>query len=199
LIKKGLATPHKGRRFLASWRNLTALLTVSRIFKKFSFTAADLVNLDESLITEQLISESWDVIKEQDSASKRLDGKKKTTFVMNCCSAMAKKFQLTAVEVIGKRNLPQPHDEIENKTIKHRTISSEFLDKIDSLLPKQPWKPGIHLQIAKEIGCNATKVSNAINTLIASGRRNRQVDGIVYDVNDDIIAIDLERQELFRT
>lgn len=154
--------------------------------------------MDESLITEQLISESWDVIKEQDSASQRLDAKR-TSFIMNCCDAMAKKFQLTDVEVIGKRHLRRPYDDTKNKTIKHKTMSSEFLDKIDSLLPKQPWKRGIHLQIAKEIGCDATEVSKSIKTLIASGKRNRQVDGIVYDANDDIIAIDLERDEPSRT
>ena len=105
-LDKRISHSYKGSKFLSSWRNLTAFLTTARIFKRFSFSAEDLANLNESLFTEQLITESWKLIKEQESPSQRLDAKK-PSFIIDCCAAMAKKYQLMDLEVIGKRSLPK--------------------------------------------------------------------------------------------
>ena len=55
-------------------------------------------------------------------------------------------------------------------THKHKAVPPEFAEKVDKLLPPQPWKSGIHLQIAKTIGCNVSEVSDAIQSLIAIGK-----------------------------
>jgi hypothetical protein len=71
--------------------------------------------------------------------------------------------------------------------------TEEVLNKVDAVLPEQPWKPGIHIRIAEQPGFKPSLVSAAITELIGRGRRLRQTDGIVYDATGKVVAVDTER------
>lgn len=62
----------------------------------------------------------------------------------------------------------------------NETLSKELIDKIDSLLPEQPWETGVHKEIANELGIGVHLVSKAITKLIEQGKYYPQVGGIVY-------------------
>ena len=70
-----------------------------------------------------------------------------------------------------------------------------FARRVDSILPSQPWKPGVHLWAASQLGCSAGDCSRAIQLLIKEGIRHRQVDGIVYAQDGKVLAFDSERVE----
>ena len=61
------------------------------------------------------------------------------------------------------------------------------------MLPKQPWKPGIHVHVADKLACTPKEVTQAIQALIAMGKRYSQRDGVVYDTDGKVIAVDEER------
>jgi signal transduction histidine kinase len=46
-----------------------------------------------------------------------------------------------------------------------------------SLLPAQPWQTGIHIEVAEKLEVSRTKVQRAIDQLMKSGRRIKQMDG----------------------
>ena len=55
------------------------------------------------------------------------------------------------------------------------------------------WKQGVHLDLASKLNCKAKQVTKAIDQLIANGRRYQQKDGVVYDSNGAVLAIDRAR------
>jgi hypothetical protein len=68
--------------------------------------------------------------------------------------------------------------------------TSRGVDQIDALLPAQPWPYGVHLEVADKLEVTANKVQRAMGQLIKSGRRIKQVDGVLYDGAGNVIALE---------
>jgi hypothetical protein len=66
-------------------------------------------------------------------------------------------------------------------------LPDDFLTQVDSLLPAQPWQTGVHIEVAEKLEVSRIKVQHAIDQLIRSGRRIKQVDGILYDAAVNIM------------
>ncbi len=67
---------------------------------------------------------------------------------------------------------------------------TELVSQINDLLPMQPWKPGIHRNIIKEVKCTNNEYFSAVNKLIEDGLRNKQVNGVVYGQDGNVISFD---------
>jgi hypothetical protein len=80
-----------------------------------------------------------------------------------------------------------------NKEKGGQIIDRNFTLKVHELLPEQPWKPGVHRQISKELKCTHNEYFTAVQMLIDEGLRNVQRDGVVYDSDGNIITFDPER------
>lgn len=61
------------------------------------------------------------------------------------------------------------------------TLSAAFVDAVDELLGEQPWPSGVAKDVAEKLEVSTSKVSRAIKTLMHSGRRKYQADGLLYD------------------
>jgi hypothetical protein len=57
----------------------------------------------------------------------------------------------------------------------------------------QPWKPGEHTRLAKQLNVKPGLVHAAIEILIARGRRLKQLDGVVFNTDGSIAASDTSR------
>ena len=55
-----------------------------------------------------------------------------------------------------------------------RTVELDFAMAVDRLMPKQPWKPGVHKIVEKQLGCSFRQCQEAINVLIDKGIRYQQ-------------------------
>ncbi len=71
-----------------------------------------------------------------------------------------------------------------------RDVPDEVIEFVNALLPQQPWKPGIHHEIAGNLGLDPKDVSAALGRLVKSGRRHRPRAGVVYDSDGVVIAVD---------
>ena len=183
--------PHgsKGERFLARSRNLLGLLAVARRLGKFSYTIDELIALDKSTLTGEMLLETWKFVKDV----RRQGGPKHDDDIPAAdptCVEVAKQFGLDGIEQIGRRKLP-------GFLMKYRVRpdlgDDAFVELVNEKLPPQPWKPGIHTQVAEQLNAKSSKVAAAIQTLIARGKRLEQHDGVVYDENGKVVAIDTER------
>lgn len=178
----------KSERFLARSRNLLGLLAVARSLNRFSYTIDDLIGLDKSKLTREMLTETWEFVK----GVRRQSGPQHDYGVPApgaACVEAAKQFGIAGIEQVGRRKSP-------NFSAKYRPdplVSEVFVDLVNRTLPAQPWKPGIHLQVAGQLKAKAPKVSAAIQTLIARGTRLRQQDGVVYDRDGNVVAVDEER------
>jgi hypothetical protein len=196
-----------GERFLAGWRNLIAFLIVAKLTGRFSYSVADLINLDVAQVTPALVVETWNLVNAEMGESYRGGTAKKAMFAAACCVRAANNYGLADIEVVGRRTIPQTHDsgKVEKSERKQQRreemllqwkVADELVNQVDALLPPQPWKSGIHHEIAGKLSLDPKDVSAAIGRLIRSGRRHRQRDGVVYGADGAIIAVDHGRAEV---
>jgi hypothetical protein len=69
---------------------------------------------------------------------------------------------------------------VQNVQKKNVQITQEEIDSVKKLLPEQPWKTGIHKEIAQQLGYSHIKVSTAIKILINNGDFLPQVNGKLF-------------------
>lgn len=177
--------------FLKKWRQIVSLITVSRIFWKYDFNANDLEKFDLSFYTKEQISTTWDFIKKIRPIDQNGKKVKSKNFFIDLCIEASKEFSISNSERIEKEKLVSYSHSINTKS--KQAIDLSFALKINALLPKQPWKPGIHKIITKELQCTNNQYFQAVQLLIDEGYRNKQIDGVVYDADGDVIAFDPDR------
>ncbi|MEZ4772516.1 MAG: AIPR family protein [Bacteroidia bacterium] len=180
--------------FLKYRRHFVSFLALSKVFENFNFTIYDLIKLDNKKFTFQELEESWGLIKTVISSQFSKSKLKRGTFLQLC-------------EEINKANNIKGYDRlIHNFGINNQkfivqkrgyksenNITADFIEKVDSIFPQQPWKPGTHKLIAKQLSCTESEIFSAVNILIKSGKRYKQKDGIIYDKSGRVIEIDKER------
>jgi hypothetical protein len=195
-IDDGLANTlqkHSRRElFVTTWRPLVALIVVARRLKTFAYGPKELTEvIGKSEITNIEVAEAWEIIKLVNKGEDRADKKRfKPALAKLCCNEAAKQFGISGEEEVGKRKIPRA-EYYDRLPLMQQP--AEFVAKVEALLPVQPWKPGLHIKIAKDLGCAQSMVSAAIQQLIRDGKRYVQTDGIVYDSSGVVIAVDPER------
>jgi hypothetical protein len=180
----------RGERFVNTWRPLVSLLAVSKKMRTFAYSPSKLVGIENGgEITPAEVEEIWDLITRVDSEFDQRKKKIKPLLVKACCEEAAKAFSLSGIQALGRQYIsmkpayaPPAYE-----------VSEDLLNEVDAVLPQQPWKPRVHIDVANKLGRKPGEVSTAIQLLIKDGRRHPQRDGVVYDAFDNIIAVDPER------
>lgn len=193
----------RGERFLKRWRYLVSLIVVSAKIGRFSFSSKEFVSLDLASMSSSDVKDVWKLVRDtarseelEDNAEELQGGRvvPRVDFVRRVCVEAAGKFSILDPEAVERS--PSIYDLAKLRGGDLRSVatqSSDFLDRVDVALPLQPWKPGVHGQVAQALGCSPQEVSIAIKQLITQGRRNHQRDGVVYDQDGRVIAIDADR------
>lgn len=167
-------------KYLKSIRPILSLLTLAKIFNKFNFNEKDIKELDLNLYSEEIVQETLNDIKESTDKWERYNNWRKKDFIIPIYVEIAKKYCIKDVESITNRKNPF------NDKRKY-DITEEFIDKVRSQLPTQPWPVGTHTNIAKAINEPTAKVSQAIQILIKRGICYKQKNGKIYDEDGNII------------
>lgn len=183
----------RGERFLTNWRPLVALLVVARQLGRFDYGLSDFLAVDPSQpLTEQDVTAAWQIVLDTESSFNR-DAKARMGFMLACCALAASRYGLGGVEIVGKRSVAAPQPLAQPADAISALLTEDFVQRVDAALPKQPWPPGVHVEIASVLGCNRRHVLSAIRRLIEDGLRYRQKDGVVYDAGGAVIARDPTR------
>ncbi|MDP3279457.1 MAG: AIPR family protein [Nitrosomonas sp.] len=177
--------------FLKRWRYITALLVLSLHYQKFMFSVAEITKFDVSLITPLFIEKILQLLHFQESTQMSAWTSKQNVLLV--CKEIARIHGITDVKGLSTTQpliLEYTYPPTSYSSI---SISAEFIESVRSLLPSQPWKPGIHLRICTELKCETSKYFSAVEKLIEDGIFFRQRDGIVYDSEGNVVSIDPER------
>ena len=124
------------------------------------------------------------------------NGWKKKSLFIELVQEVGKEFSIRNFELLDKMYKFKLSDFGDSKSDKSRPrvqVSDELVQKIDELLPPQPWKPGIHQIVLKQLGCTTDQYFSAVRLLIKKGIRNHQKDGVVYDSDGNVICFDPHR------
>ena len=182
-----------GEKFLKTWRYLTSFLTTVRRLRNFQYSAIDLAQIDMSTFSEQLIDETLQLIWEGDSPIVSVAEARQHVFIAYTARKIADADGISSADEWlrhGKQKLPRKRG---TKSGRSTVVTDEFALRVNELLPNQPWKPGAHRQIMRALGCSQDEYFAATRILIELGLRNRQRDGVVFDKNNKVIAVDEER------
>jgi hypothetical protein len=172
-------------RFLKNWRQITAFLAIARVFGRFSFNASDLADFRPENLTTELLQSCWELVKSRAGSQIKWKQRRGKAFVIEVCSEATRLYSIAGIEIV---------EQIGVKGSDHnKLLPSHFIEQVNAILPEQPWKPGLHNEVAKQLGCDRYAVFNAVQYLVASGRRNFQKDGIVYDSDGNVLARDEDR------
>ncbi len=177
-----------GSRFLKEWRQITAYISVARVLGRFSFGGRDMETFDPSLLTDDVFAETWQLVERERGATDRSKAAKSKAFVKRCCAAAAAEFGITNAQAVEAR---EPFRYVGQS--RPLDAGDRLIEAVETELPEQPWKPGAHADVASRLGVPPRRVSRAIATLIATRRRNRQRDGVVFDADGNVLAVDVER------
>ena len=177
-------------KYLRSVRYIVSLVTVARIIGKLSFGVNDLVQIDLSNYSEDIIKETIESLIAfiNESELKTVAKMNSREVVNRYLQKAAQQFSLSDFSAINRRP-----DIISGYNFRTYNLTVEFLDKVKAELPNQPWPIGIHKTIASKLSCSNGKVSQAINELVENGSVYKQKDGVVYDHTGKIIAKDMSR------
>lgn len=174
-----------GERFLSNWRSIVALGSVALRYGGFDFGRDYLGAFDVSSITAESVRGIMDIIISIRSSPDRSNFKS-PSFVNECCIAVAKEHNLRAAQAVTRAVFARTQ-------VVHAPVTEAQIELVDKALPVQPWSAGIHIKIAGKLGLPPKVVSAAIGSLMASGRRLRQSDGVVFNANGDVVAKDPAR------
>ena len=176
-----------GERLVGKWRALVSLLLVAKKLGTFSYRVELLAKIDTSTFSIREVQEIWELV--NFTVGDRDRGLRPTLpQVRRCCTEASKRYGLLGKDEVGRRTIPSL-----THSGSSEPLSKEFVDMVNTLLPDQPWRPGVHLEVASKLDCKPQKASKAIQQLISDGKRNEQRDGIVYDPGGVVLAVDPER------
>ncbi len=178
-------------KFLKGWRYMIALLLVSKSVGRFTFSPTDLVAYDTSKITPTSVREIWDELN-QTVPWERIGGTwTNPKNVVAACTKFAATRGINGIEVLLARSL----DLFESSPLSKPSppITDDFVNKLKAIIPPQPWKPGLHRNISRELGCDVSTYFSGVERLIEDGLFYRQKDGVLYDVDGNVVSFDPER------
>jgi hypothetical protein len=155
---------------------MVGFLFVSKVSGTFDFSIENILSIGAIDADRPLIVECLKLVQRHRKSAIRPN----MLITKDICAEFSEKYSIPGIVVVGRRVI---NDMISTHVRRTgiRDVTPEFLDQVDSLLPIQPWAQGVHVEVAKKLGCKTSKISMAINRLIDTGRRHNQVDGVLFD------------------
>lgn len=176
------------------WKPLVAYCAVAMMTGKFNYSIKDIKKLSVDDVSEDQIKQIWEYIaplvgKFKATSRNKLNNPKAA--YRTVLGEIALKTKLKGVESANRRKLARiatlPSRDVE--------LTEELIAQIQTLLPPQPWKPGMHRELCSELGVRPTCIYDAVDVLIERGIVHEQKDGIVYDENGKVLMVDPTRCE----
>lgn len=178
-------------RFLKGWRYMTAFLLLSKHFGRFSYTPNDVVGFDISVVTASEVERIWHELNQHVTTSTRMGGWTSFRNVVIACEAAAMMYGIKEVKSISA--WPPVTASLTRQNDQAKPLTEEFIANVRALLPTQPWKPGIHKKISKQLRCETSVYFAAVERLIEEGHFLRQRDGVLYDIDGNVVSFDSDR------
>lgn len=174
--------------YLSAWRGPLAYFLAVRITGTFSFSHHDVANISPDSITEEFTDQCW--VDVQQFAGEIKSIRVGETRIAAIAEGVEKLWCVQGQFAEGKRPFPALTSPPKRASSKP---SDELIKTISARLPPQPWKPGVHAIVAKELGVSPYVVSQAIKVLITRGDWMDQRDGVVYDRHGNEVMRDSGR------
>ncbi|MGO1073844.1 AIPR family protein [Lysobacter sp. CA199] len=181
--------PSSSDRFLVKNRYILAYMSLARHLGTFDYATADLALVVFDNRLADLVRETWRVIPERVMKS----GWRSKSAVKDLCRQFASDYELG-----GLRRVLGTDDRVSRprRDTRPPQISSQFKEDVFNALPRQPWKPGTHIDVCRQLGCSPAELFSAVDLLVEDGLLLRQRDGVLYELDGSVAGCDPERVTL---
>ena len=173
-------------RIVRRWRYVVGFMATARILGRFTYSLADLAGMDTTTLTPVLLDSTIETISTVRSRRKP-ERQWNQKDIANAGKAVGKEYGIEGLDDWDAVTFGDGGE--------WAAVDLDFAMTVDRHLPSQPWKPGAHRVVAKQLGCSVRRCSEAIQFLIEQGVRYRQEDGVVYDVEGNVVDYDRERAD----
>lgn len=119
--------------------------------------------------------------------------KAQKSYLIKLCERATEKWAINGIERIEKGILFNANQGKRDSTNNKAEVTMDFALKVHKLLPPQPWKPGIHKDIIKELQCTPSEYFDSVKILINEGLCYNQKDGVVFGEDGNVICFDKDR------
>lgn len=178
-------------KFLKGLRYITAFCLVSKHFGTFAYAPVNLANIDPSIVTTTEVEAIWQILTRISSPYARYGGWSSTQNMLKACKELSRTYGIKNFNALPVNRSFNDYWQQKRRPIKE--ITQVFIDQVRSLLPKQPWKPGVHRAICKELNCDNAEYFAAVERLFEDGVFLRQRDGVLFDAEGNVVSFDPER------
>lgn len=190
IMKMNAERSSKSRK-IAAWNAPLAYVAALKLLKNFSYTHNELASLDVSKITPELFSECWlDIL---NSGIRVRSGKVNDSETNRLLKHLIRVWEISGSYEKEKVSLRISAMKPEKTHPIESSVSEDFIEKVNSLLPVQPWKPRAVEQMADKFELDIRMVRKAVQTLIKRGLRFRQKNGVIYDKDNREVMRDESR------
>ncbi len=168
----------KTEKFKKNIRHPLAFFVIANKMGKYTYSIFDILKLDIDEIKESDMENVWTQIEKKLGGKGTIKDISSKSYFDELCNEFS---DIKHLQVL--KSIRNPF----HKYVVY-DIDDEFLEKVKSLLPEQPWQMGIHRIIAEKMDCAPGKVYQAIDKLIEKGKFFNQIDGVLYDSNGNEIT-----------
>jgi len=181
--------------FLRNWRHLVSFVAISIKFGRFNFNTNDLISMDNTEFSSSYVSDAWEIIVKllsEDVISRSVRVSRKR--MLSILNLIEIEKGISGIELVEKYN--NVYDCVSDGGKLHKKKSKpneEFVERLLLALPAQPWKPKMHFEVKKMLGCSQKEYTEAINKLVERGVIYKQVDGVLYDKKNEVVGFDSDR------
>ena len=182
---------NSGEGFLKKWRYLLGFNLISNILGTYGYAREGFVSLNIQDIDDDLMGVVFDFLwNANDELFTNPRAYKRPKMVKELCRLCSIEFDIDGYDEWARKKQVSWNSKESYRGCK---VDLEFAMKVDELLPSQPWKPGVHLDVMKKLECTYSQYYGATSLLIQKGIRSVQKDGVVYDPDGKVLKIDEER------
>jgi hypothetical protein len=182
-----LSQSFRGERVVSGWRGLVGLLFAAKAMGTFNYGVKELAALHVDERARLEIKLALEFVGKYRGGAIRPTSRK----VIQIVSEFARAFGLEGVECVGRSGVALKESK-KRKPGMFKNVPSEnveFIERVNEVLPEQPWPKEIHLEVAEKLGCTSSRVSRAIKHLMNSGRRYMQVEGELFTLAGEKVEI----------
>lgn len=177
--------------FLKGWRYITSFMTLAKKFGSFDYSIKDLLSLDLAQVTTRDIEESYDFLY---AYARTPNFRKFWTFRRNflhACQDFSMRNNISGYSFISRRPYITVGDSYRNESLVE--VEESLIERAKQVIPPQPWKPGAHHAVIERLGVDYKTYMRIVDVLVADGFLLNQRDGVLYDLDGNIVRFDEER------
>ncbi|MGE0646263.1 MAG: AIPR family protein [Nitrospira sp.] len=178
-----------GERFLKNWRYMVGLLVVVDSLGRFDFGYEGLLKVPDGAASEAKVKELWLLLNQYLTRLGDQPDLTDRSTTIELCRMYATDRRAQGIEGMANRGWYLRDD---NRWESAR-LTSDVIKRVKEVLPKQPWKPGMHKDIANTLQISTNQYFAAVEALIEEGVFCHQRDGVLYDRDGNVVGFDADR------